>query len=508
MFASKLISPVLCLEKNKLLSVIVPKRAMSSCGGTLRDIFMESVNSVRPQTLIRKEIRVRERTLLVGNRSYDLKRPCHVVGFGKAVYGMAQELELILGDRLQRGIVNVPVGIFQKFGKTSGSRIEYIEGAENNLPDEAASKGARMIKDLVEKLNEDDLLIVLVSGGGSALLPLPIPPITLEEKQNLVRTLSRKGATINELNCVRKRISQLKGGGLAELAHPCPVICLVLSDIIGDPVDFIASAPTIPDADPPEMATAILEKYRLLHDVPASVKTVLEKGKCSCRSDVVDGEYQHVYTYVIGNNKIAAEAAKQEAINKGFQSAIISTGIEGDVRKISEIYAQLARNVAAVITDSGNKDSLKVFLETFSEDLRVRQGFIDELLDMDYSNGICLISAGEPTVTVTGSGKGGRNQQLALAFSVELNKQAIESADISFLSCGTDGIDGPTDAAGAMAIRNSPENTPDVNPESFLNNNDAYSFYEKYNGGECLVKIGHTGTNVMDIHVMIIQPKI
>ncbi|CAH1105622.1 unnamed protein product [Psylliodes chrysocephalus] len=510
---TRITSNNLCCENYLFLrSVKVFQRQMSNDhNNILREIFFKSVEFVQPNHLIKNEIQLNHRDLTVRGRTYKLLRPCYVVGFGKAVYGMATELESILGDRLERGIVNVPVGIFEKFEKVKESKIEYVEGAENNLPDEMALKGARMIKELVEKLSENDLLIVLVSGGGSALLPLPIPPITLEEKHNLVRTLAKRGADINELNTVRKRISVLKGGGLAELAYPCQIICLVLSDIIGDPLDFIASGPTIPNSDPSEMAMAVLKKYHLDGGLPQSIKSVVEMEKCACGTRIVNGEYEHVKTYVIGNNKIAAEAAKQEAINKGFQSSIISTEIEGNVEKISKIYVQLARNVASVITNSGNKDNLKVFLETFSEDLRVREGFIQEVLDMDYKRGICLICAGEPTVVVTGTGKGGRNQQLALAFSVELNKLAIESADISFLSCGTDGIDGPTDAAGAIAISNFAKSNQNVNPDilaSFLNNNDAYSFYETYNGGENLVKIGHTGTNVMDIHIMIIQPKV
>ncbi|CAH1174213.1 unnamed protein product [Phaedon cochleariae] len=475
----------------------------------IREIFLKSVEAVQPQKLIEKEVIVHQNTLTVRGQTYPLEKPCYLVGFGKAVLGMSVELERALGDRLQRGIVAVPQGIFENYEKPAGSRVEYVEGARNNLPDEDAMRAANMIKDLAVSLTEEDLLIVLISGGGSALLPLPLPPITLEEKHDLIKTLAKKGATINEVNAVRKRLSLLKGGGLAELAHPCRIVSLVLSDIIDDPLDLIASGPTMPDPDSAGRAFEVLKKYRLDGELPHSMEIALRKEKrvVGGRRAIVDGEYEHVRTYVIGNNRIAALAAKREAINRGFQSSVASTQIEGDVCEIGRIYAALARELASVISDPSDRDNLEVFLETFAEHFRVDRTFIREVLDLDYSRGICLIFAGEPTVVVTGTGKGGRNQQLALTVAVELSKLSIGSADVTFLSCGTDGIDGPTDAAGAIATSGTPEYSGNVRPEAYLENNDAYSFYEVYNRGENLVRIGHTGTNVMDIHILMVVPK-
>ncbi|XP_056634963.1 glycerate kinase isoform X1 [Diorhabda sublineata] len=507
MIVKRQIFNVLCSDKSQINCVVTLfRKNMSTDSQVLREIFHKSIEVIQPQRLIKNEVKLCQHHLTVRDQTYELNKPCYIVGFGKAVYGMAVELEQVLGQHLKRGIVNVPVGIFEKFERVTDSKIEYVEGAKDNLPDEQALNGAKMIKDLVDNI-QDDLLFVLVSGGGSALLPLPIPPITLKEKQNLIRNLAKRGADINEMNCIRKRISIMKGGGLAELAYPCRVVCLVLSDIIGDPLDFIASGPTIPNTDSREMALAILKKYHLYNEIPISIKNVIDKEKDGTQCPVVNGEYEHVKTYVIGNNKIATEAAKQEAINKGFQSAIISTQIDGDVEKISKIYAELARNIDIAINDNSNKGKLRVFLETFSYDLRVEERFVQELLDMDFNKKMCLIFAGEPTVVVKGTGKGGRNQQLALAFSIEVNKLGIKAADISFLSCGTDGIDGPTDAAGAVAISDFLEHTKNINPQLYLENNDAYSFYQKFRGGKDLVKIGHTGTNVMDLHLMIIHPK-
>ncbi|XP_018563727.1 glycerate kinase [Anoplophora glabripennis] len=476
----------------------------------LKDIFLKSVASVQPQKLIKNELKLTGRHLVVRGETYQLRKPCYVVGFGKAVLGMAIEVERVLEDQLERGVVVVPTGIF-KNGEKPDSKIRYIEGAENNLPDINAQEGASMIKELAENLTEEDLLLVLISGGGSALLPLPIPPITLDEKFTVIKKLGSKGANIRELNCLRKQISVLKGGGLAEVAYPCRIISLVLSDIVGDPLDFIASGPTIPNTDSPESAVEILKKYHLYEEIPDSIRRVLQRGNqfSDSAAPILNGCYQHVKNYIIGNNTIAAEAAKEEAINKGLQSVIVSTEIDGDVNRISGIYARMARNLDAAITDSGNKDKARVFLENAAMDLPFRHGIVEEILHLDFSRPICLIFAGEPTVVVRGGGKGGRNQQLALAFSVDVNNLGIKSADISFLSCGTDGIDGPTDAAGAIGSSDLVANAlrENINPEYYLDNNDSYGFYERYNGGNNLVKIGHTGTNVMDIHVMVVNPK-
>ncbi|KAJ8932916.1 hypothetical protein NQ318_019302 [Aromia moschata] len=228
-----------------------------------------------------------------------------------------------------------------------------------------------------------------------------------------------------------------------------------------------------------------------------------EKGrKTTGRSNVLSSNED-------SNNRLAAEAARDEAARKGFQSVIVSTEVAGDANEISEIYARLACNLAATICDPANKDDLKVFLQEVAKHLRAGRTFIREVLDVDFARPICLIFAGEPTVVVTGSGKGGRNQHLALAFSIRLKEFRITSADVSFLSAGTDGIDGPTDAAGALAVCGDLEEgtTEEVLAEEYFKNNDSYGFYEKYDNGSHLIKTGHTGTNVMDIHLLTIAPR-
>jgi glycerate 2-kinase len=484
------------------------KRTMSV--QVLKEIFMKSVEAVQPRNLIRKQVKVQGGHLWIHGRSYPLHKPCYLVGFGKAVLGMALELEELLKDNLKMGVVTVPKGILEKFEPRS--RIKFVEGAANNIPDEDALAGAVEIKGLVEGLGRDDLVLVVMSGGGSALLPLPVPPITLKEKQDLIRELSRKGADILELNCVRKRISVVKGGGLAEAAYPARVISLVLSDVVGDPLDFIASGPTTPDSDNGDDAVAIINKYKCYDRLPANIKTALGRHKSEnsgCLPAITDGKYENVDNFIIGNNLMAAEAALQHAASFGFQSAIISTRVTGNVRAISRIYADLARNMASAICNSSSKQAVKESVRASTADLQTAPDFVDTLIDFDFGQEICLIAAGEPTVVVNGSGRGGRNQQLALELSVRLNKLNIKSADISFLSAGTDGIDGPTDAAGAIGTSDLVNNSLDENikAEDYLNNNDSYAFYSSYRNGDCLIKIGHTGTNVMDIHVMLVKPK-
>lgn len=472
----------------------------------LKEIFLKAVQAVQTDVLVKNQVQVSPGHLSVRGQNYPLNKPCYLVGFGKAVLGMALTLETILEDQLKMGIVNVPEGILKKSHKKS--RITFIEGAKDNIPDENALRGSLKIKNLVEKLSGDDLLIVLVSGGGSALLPLPIPPIKLMEKQDLIKKLSSRGADIMELNCVRKQMSVLKGGGLAELAYPCRVISLILSDVVGDPLDYIASGPTTPNLDKIQDAIEIIQKYGLYETLPNSIKSVLtdERKHSGNTTIVINGKYEHVENFVIGNNHIAAEAARQHAISLGFQSAIISTSITGNVSEISQIYATLARDVASAMAEPSLRATLRSRLQKYKQYFDSTCFF--EVLDFDLSKMICLIAAGEPTVVVVGDGKGGRNQQLALEFSLEINKLNVKSVDISFLSGGTDGIDGPTDAAGAIGTWDLVNNSlkQNIKPQEYLNRSDSYGFYTKYQNGNYLLKIGHTGTNVMDIHLIVLAP--
>ncbi|CAG9569275.1 unnamed protein product [Danaus chrysippus] len=378
----------------------------------------------------------------------------------------------------------------------------YCEGALNNLPDENALKTAQAIKDLVTNLTDNDFLIVLLSGGGSALLPLPKEPITLEEKTALIKKLANSGADIIELNTVRKRLSDLKGGKLALKAQPASVLTLILSDVVNDPIDLIASGPTCKDEEDPLAAMNIIRKYKLQNELPSSIKKVLEDTR-----SIEIYPKNKVENIIIGSNKLSIEAAALEAKTIGFFPLALSYSVVGNVSEIAHKYVQLVKlfyDFKNGILHNNIKDRLyELNLPGFKFNID------DEYLDSIKTKDLCLILGGETTVNVKGTGKGGRNQQLALEFSKYIDeiKNDLSGYNIFLLSAGTDGIDGPTDAAGAIGYINlisdcSKENI-DVN--KYINNNDSYNFFKTFKNGDLHVITGHTNTNVMDIHLIIIQ---
>lgn len=411
------------------------------------------------------------------------------------------------------GILSVPIDA-QKYQKISNkSRIKVIEGAAGNLPDKSSLQAAQEIKSKVLGLTNDDVLIALITGGGSALLPLPIDPIPLDEKSSLIKQLSNAGATINELNTVRIAISQVKGGKLAEMgknAHR--IISLIISDIINDPLDLIASGPTIQFKKPPKSPCEILEKYDLLRTLSASITKVIQMNE---ENQDIPPAIKNSDVFLIGNNRIAIEAAMIEAKSLGFIPVFLSSEVQGNVIDVSQAFFELA--VAA--KNFSNRDEFVKKIARISSTLSAQSNFTNDLvaaLEAKPSSGICIISGGETTVTVIGNGLGGRNQELALRFTKLCHDANTSSLnDLLLLSAGTDGFDGNNEASGALGgpriLSNIIEN---VNKEDvaqlmqdFIFRNDSYSFYKNvlrdYAGDRYQIMIGHTGTNVMDIHLMI-----
>lgn len=482
----------------------------------LLNIYLKSVQAVDPKMLIRNNVHLDGNILRVCNKQYNVNKNCYLVGFGKAVFSMSQELESILDCHLVNGVVSIPLGMLKTqnaVGSVSkGNKLIYKEGAEGNLPDKAAEYSAKCIAELASKLSKDDILIVLISGGGSALLPFPKAPITLEEKCLLIKQLSIRGTTILELNCVRKRLSDLKGGGLAILAYPATVISLILSDIIGDPLDCIASGPTTPNNDDPSLPLQVIKQYQLETEISSSIRNILTSDINIYHSNA-ERYFDNVSNFVIGNNEIAISSAANEVSRMNYQHAVISTAVNGDVRLVSEVYLQIVLQVAKILRNKSNIENLISLIKNYETVLNCKTDLADNLHNVDFElqSVVCLLFGGEPTVNVTGTGKGGRNQQLTLQFAVDLddNKQMLENIDVKFLSCGTDGIDGPTDAAGAISFKELCEvaKQDNLNPKDYLVKNDSYNFFNKFCGGEYLVKPGHTGTNVMDIHVLMIERK-
>ena len=339
------------------------------------------------------------------------------------------------------------------------------------MPDESGFKGAQEIVRLLSNLTERDLVIFLISGGGSALLPTPPPGITLEEKQRVTDLLLSCGATIQEINVLRKHLSLLKGGGLAKIVYPATLISLILSDVIGDPLDAIASGPTVPDPTRFEDCARILDRYELWGKIPPPVARHIREGLEGKKEETLkegNPAFEKVYNLIVGNNLLAMKEAQKKAKALGYRTVMLSSLVEGETREVAKVHAAVAKEVLL----SGNP----------------------------IPPPACLLSGGETTVTLKGKGKGGRNQEFALALALEI----AGWKEIVGLSAGTDGTDGPTDAAGAFADGETLNRAKalDLDPWVYLRENDSYPFFEKL--GDLLIT-GPTGTNVMDLRVMIIQ---
>jgi hydroxypyruvate reductase len=382
-----------------------------------------------------------------------------LIAAGKAAVPMAQAIEEIVGMPLAQEIV------VAKHGHTGPLRDSVAIEAGHPIPDAAGENAANKVRNLLGNLKTRDLLLVAISGGASAILPAPAGPITLNAKQNTTDLLLRAGANIHELNAVRKHLSFLKGGRLAKLASPAKVVSLLLSDVIGDPLDVIGSGPTAPDESSFGDAIAVLERYDLLERVPRTVRSYLEagvKGQIEETPKPGDPVFDNVRNLVVGSNRLALEAAQREALTLGYEAQILSSVVEGE-----------ARDVGVECANS---------LRTISRDGRPR----------------CVLTGGETTVTVRGAGKGGRNQELALAAAIEIS--GLEN--VAVLSAGTDGTDGPTDAAGAFASGSTVTRAAKlgINAQEHLMHNNAYPLFEALGD---LIRTGPTGTNVMDIQILL-----
>lgn len=432
-------------------------------------IFRAALEAVDPAAAIKRHVRRERDQLRVGDRSYDLARlrRIFVLGAGKAGAPMAAAVEEILGERITAGVVTV------KAGHGGPTRIVRIQEASHPVPDAAGLAGAQAILDLAKGAGADDLVIALISGGGSALLPLPVRGITLEEKQQVTKQLLACGATIQEINAVRKHISAVKGGQLARAAAPAQVLTLVLSDIVGDPLDAIASGPTAPDGTTFREALAILDRYGIRGAVPPAVGEYLEAGAAGRAPETPkpgDPLFQQVHHRVVANNAQALEAAAAAAAARGYRPLILASGIQGEAREVAKVLAALLLEVRAT--------------------------------GRPIEPPCCLVAGGETTVTLHGKGRGGRNQEMALAAAFPLEG----AAGILFFSAGTDGTDGPTDAAGAVSDGQTVPRgrAAGLDPARHLAENDAYSFFRALGD---LVVTGPTRTNVMDIHLLLCGPR-
>ena len=439
----------------------------------LYSIFHAGVEAVNPYRLVLEAVRLDDRSLKIENISYDLNhfKKIIVIGGGKATAPMAQAIESILGRFITDGRIIVKYGHAAKL-----KRIKVME-ASHPVPDEAGVKGTEEIIRMLKQADEDTLVICLISGGASALLVSPADSITLGDKKIVTELLLNAGASIDELNTVRKHLSQVKGGRLARIASPATVVSLILSDVIGDRLDVIASGPTVPDPTTFQNAMAAIEKYSLKDRLPAKVLKLLMQGVKRKIKDTPKGAesfFKKTKAVVIGSLKHAVASAREKAISLGFSAEVVTDELRGEARDAARYLAARAVEVQNSLSKGAKP--------------------------------CCLISGGETTVTVKGNGLGGRNQELSLAFAMEI--EGIKG--IAMLSADTDGIDGPTDAAGAIVDGNTTALARefDIIPEIYLENNNSYNFFKRLDSvskRSYHLITGPTGTNVMDMQIICVE---
>ncbi len=448
------------------------KTALHDLREEAKALFLHGLDAVNPYNAVKRSFRVEKDRIFVGldgsqTLDYDLDgfERIFVVGMGKATALMAKAVDDTLGSRIDDGCVVV------KYGYTAELKAIRTIEAGHPVPDENGFRGATEVARLVGGAGEKDLIVFLISGGGSALLPLPADGIELAEKQQVTRQLLECGADIKEINAIRKHISKVKGGQLARLAYPATIVSLILSDVVGDRLDTIASGPTVPDNTDFKEVMQIMKKHELLERIPASIRKRIESG---ARGDVEDtpkqGDriFEKTHNLVIGSNRIALRAIENRARTSGYNTMILAASIEGEAREVAKVLAAVAKEVA----DSG----------------------------LPLKPPACIISGGETTVTIRGKGKGGRNQELGVAAAIAL----AGLPGVVLLSGGTDGTDGPTDAAGAIIDAETIERAKNasVDPDETLRNNDSYNLLKKT--GDLLVT-GPTNTNVMDVHIVLVN---
>lgn len=433
----------------------------------LERIFRAGLEAVDPEAAVRSHVRRNGNTLYAGDGTYaldDFKR-VFLVGAGKASAPMAKALEELLGDRLAGGLVVV------KYGHTIPlERTELVE-ADHPVPDRAGLEGAAKLLRLLEGCAEEDLVICVISGGASALLPAPVPPLDLQRKQETTQALLECGADIGEINSIRKHLSRSKGGGLARAAYPATVISLILSDVIGDRLDVIASGPTSPDGSCYADCIAIVERYGIASRLPAPVRRFIQEGAAGRRPETPkagDPVFSRVRNVVAGNNRAALLAAKACAESMGVHTLVLSSCMDGEARDVGRALASIGK-------------------EAF-------------LTGLPVVRPACVLAGGETTVALRGRGKGGRCQEMALSAAIALDGWN----GVTFLAAGTDGTDGPTDAAGAFADGSTCARVraAGLDPREFLSRNDAYHLFQRL--GDLLIT-GPTRTNVMDLMCILVR---
>ena len=423
-----------------------------------------------PARIIKRHIRLDGLTLHADELRFPLKnyRRIFVIGGGKASGHMAEEVEKVLGKWITKGLVIIP----DYLRRPKDRRISF-RSATHPIPTRQGMDNVLAMLELVDDVSQRDLVLVLLSGGGSALMPLPVRGITLKDEADVTSLLLESGASIDEINTVRKHLSQIKGGRLAERLYPATVLSLIISDVVGDHVDAIASGPTAPDPTTYHEAVLVLKKYDLWSRIPTNSRKLLADGAAGSISETPKKEnraFNHVHNLIVGDNRGSCSAAAVAMTKAGYRTQILSTQITGEAREVGQILGSVARDI--------RENSLP------------------------FAPPAALVAGGETTVTVQGNGIGGRNQELALAAAIKISG----SEGVVVGSFATDGIEGQTNAAGAVADGETIARglKSRMSAEEFLRKNDSYHYFSKLND---LVVTGPTGTNVNDIVILAVAAR-
>lgn len=428
----------------------------------IREIFNQALNAVLPANLINDALSLKKGILRIDDRNFDL-RNCngvYVFGSGKASLAMAEAVNALLGDLIKGGWV------ISNYGGGACGRIEFLESS-HPVPTEKSVNAAEVLMTKLSTLSPNDFFLYLLSGGSSSLVEKPVPPVKLEEFQDVTKLLLGCGAPIEEMNIVRKHLSLTKGGRLGQLTKAAGAV-LVISDVVGDDLEAIGSAPLFYDRSSYRDAFVILKKYDLWGRIPSNAKTVIELGIAGKIEETPKEPNPRIEHVIIGSNLKGLMRGKDEAESLGIKTHIITSRLRGEAREAARMIVSMGEEIAAT--------------------------------NNPFSPPVCLLFGGETTVTLRGRGLGGRNQEMCLAAIREIRSRK----GMTFLSAGTDGIDGNSDAAGAVVDYKTYERSQQLNliPDEYLNNNDSHTFLQKTGD---LIVTGPTGTNVMDMTILLIK---
>lgn len=446
------------------------RRGLNRLHRDVLDAMDAALSAADPARIVRRHLRLDGRTIQADGLRFPLKdyRRIFVIGGGKASGYMAQEVEKLLGRWITKGLIIVP----DYLPRPMDRRITY-RPATHPIPTRKNMESVLAMLELVEDVSRNDLVLVLLSGGGSALMPLPVRGIPLRDEADVTSLLLTSGASIDEINTVRKHLSQIKGGRLAERLYPATVLSLIISDVVGDHIDAVASGPTAPDPTTYHDAVLVLQKYDLWSRVPRKARKLMANGVSGLIPDTPKKEnraFNHVHNLIVGNNRQSCSAAAAAMKRAGYRTQMLSTQITGEARETGQIFGSIARDI--------RENSLP------------------------FAPPAALVAGGETTVRVYGKGMGGRNQELVLAAATKISG----SDGIVVGSFATDGVEGQTNVAGALAdgktVARGRKHGMDA--DAYLRNNDSYHYFSRLKD---LVVTGPTGTNVNDIMILAVADR-